>query len=206
MRPAYSIPSKHNAGRGRNDMSKKCSVEGCERKHLSNGFCRLHYDRWKNNGSPNKVQFYKDGHKKDNLAMYRIWSGMKTRCYNKKCKSYKHYGGRGIKVCDRWLGIDGFANFLDDMGKRPTDKHSLDRVDPNGPYSPENCRWATWKQQENNRRINKYYEYDGKKMTLPQWSRELGISLKTLHYRKYIKKLSVPKLLAPIDTRYSRQK
>lgn len=185
-------------------MSKICSVEGCGRKHLARGMCHLHYDRWMANGDPNKVQRIRNGSKKDNMEEYRILTGIKDRCLNKNSKNYPRYGGRGIKVCDRWLGKEGATNFLKDMGKRPSPKHSIDRINNDGDYCPENCRWATWTEQENNRRINVYYEYNGKKMTLPQWSRELGINLGTLYYRKYTKKLDVPELLAPIDIRYSR--
>lgn len=75
---------------------------------------------------------------------------MIQRCTNPKNPVFKHYGGRGIKVCDRWLGKDGFINFVKDMGKRPSSKHSIDRIDNDGNYEPANCRWATQKQQCNN--------------------------------------------------------
>jgi hypothetical protein len=78
---------------------------------------------------------------------------MKQRCYNSNHKSYKHYGGRGITVCDKWLGKQGIINFINDMGPKPTPLHSIDRYPNNdGNYEPNNCRWATSEQQIHNRR------------------------------------------------------
>lgn len=79
-------------------------------------------------------------------STYRIWAGMKNRCLNPKNKDFKHYGGRGITVCDQWMT---FSNFFADMGERPG-KLTLDRIDGAKGYEPDNCRWATMKQQRQN--------------------------------------------------------
>jgi hypothetical protein len=84
---------------------------------------------------------------------YAIWSTMKQRCLNPKFSAYRYYGARGVTVCDRWR--DDFAAFYADMGPRPSPKHSIDRIDNNGDYSPQNCRWATASQQQRNKRPHK---------------------------------------------------
>lgn len=83
-------------------------------------------------------------HKKQEYAIYH---GIKARCYNKNSTSYYNYGARGIKMCDSWLGKGGFKNFFKSMGERPSKKHSIDRINCNQDYSPDNCRWATPKEQ-----------------------------------------------------------
>ena len=105
------------------------------------------------------------------IPEYSAWKSMRDRCLNIKHKFYHHYGGRGITVCDRWLGENGFQRFIKDMGFKPSEKHSLDRIDNNGGYNPTNCRWATWIEQKNNRRVNVFIEHNGMRLTKAQWAR-----------------------------------
>lgn len=110
---------------------------------------------------------------------YKSWAGMISRCTNPKNPNFKDYLGRGITVCKRWLD---FNNFFEDMGLRPSN-HSIERIDNNGNYEPGNCRWATQAEQTLNTRKNVYITYQGKTLTLSQWSKETGINQTTLSER-----------------------
>lgn len=105
---------------------------------------------------------------------YNTWRSMYARCYNKQNKSYKNYGKRGISVCKRWRF--SFENFFADMGNKPSNIHSLDRYpNNNGNYKKSNCRWATPRQQSNNRRNSRIIKHNGAIMTLAEWTRFLNV-------------------------------
>lgn len=133
-----------------------------------------------------KIKKFKT-HGMSRTPTHRTWESMKHRCYNENYYLFKHYGGRGIKVCDRWK--NSFENFLEDMGSRPKNK-TIDRIDVNGNYEPGNCRWATPKEQGRNTRFNKRYVFNGKKRTLGEISEITGIKEATLRTRIYRDKLS----------------
>lgn len=120
-------------------------------------------------------------HQKSGTPEYLAWTNIKRRCYNKNNASYHAYGARGIKMCDRWR--EDFLNFLADMGERPSDLHSIDRIDVNGDYEPANCRWTTNAEQQNNKRSNIIIEHDGRSQTMTAWAREIGINTDTLWRR-----------------------
>ena len=107
-------------------------------------------------------------HDKSNTRLYSIWCDIKKRCYNLNCKSYKNYGGRGIKVCDVWC--NDFMNFYNwAMSHNYNDTLTIDRIDVNGNYEPNNCRWSTAKQQARNKRNNRYITINGETHCLSEW-------------------------------------
>lgn len=126
--------------------------------------------------SPNRKHGFTTGETRPRV--YIIWKGMRARCRD---EYYTWYVGRGIKICDRWM--ESFENFLKDMGHPPTDSHTLDRIDNNGNYELSNCRWATAKEQANNRTSSRYLEHNGTRLTVAQWADKVGLQMKTLHAR-----------------------
>lgn len=119
---------------------------------------------------------------------YAVWKRLRERCSNARNKSYADYGGRGIRVCRRWAK---FENFLADMGERPTAKHSIERMDNDGDYSPGNCCWGTAKRQANNRRSSLRFEFNGAQITIQEIAAQTGLTYSCLHWRLRTAKMAV---------------
>ncbi len=115
-----------------------------------------------------------------NTPTYHSWINMRQRCSNPKNPDYPRYGGRGIKVSQRWL--TSFENFVEDMGVAPKG-YSIDRINNNGDYEPGNCRWATQKEQQNNRSSNKNITYKGETLGICEWAERLGGGVSLVTYR-----------------------
>lgn len=112
---------------------------------------------------------------------YRIWLEMKRRCVDRKNKSYARYGGRGISVCKQWM--ESFDSFVRDVGPRPSDHHTIERMDNAGDYTPGNVRWATTAEQARNQRSNRRYSFQGESHILTDWASIRGIHPDTLRSR-----------------------
>ncbi len=129
---------------------------------------------------------------------YKIWEAMIRRCSVPSCKEYEFYGGRGIKVCDRWRS--SFEAFYADMGARPSSTHQIDRQDNYGNYEPGNCRWAVTETQARNRRSNIVVEYAGEQMILKDAAILAGVMPATA-YRRHAKGWPIERVLSPLDYR-----
>ena len=112
---------------------------------------------------------------------YDTWAAMKARCTNKNNKEFARYGGRGITICASWMA--SFEQFLADMGEKPSSSHSIERIDHNGNYSPENCRWATTVEQSRNKRNNRWITANGKTMLIGDWAKEIGLEKSSIYLR-----------------------
>ncbi len=119
-----------------------------------------------------KTHCHEIKHGMHKTAEYNIWHGMKTRCLNPNAPDFPMYGGRGITVCEHWK--NSFTSFFSDMGARPP-KSSLERIDTNGPYAPDNCRWATPTEQQRNRRDSIFLIYKGERLNIHVWAERLGV-------------------------------
>ena len=140
--------------------SRLCSE--CGNPHYAKGLCHMHWQRLRRHGDVNVVLpgNRKHGHSKDDrggrTSEYRSWQAMKDRCLNPKNTRYHYYGERGVSVCARWIA--SFADFLADVGLKPSSRHTLERKNNDGNYERDSVRWATRKEQANNRRSTRVVE------------------------------------------------
>lgn len=134
---------------------------------------------------------------------YQSWHAMKQRCYNPSAVKYDRYGGRGITVCHRWR--TSFQNFLDDMGRKPSPSHSIDRIDNDGNYEPSNCRWATRQEQTRNTTSTNLLTYNGETLCVTDWAAKIGIAPNTLANRLAVGWPLAKALTAPATPRSNRR-
>lgn len=162
-------------------ITRICSVDECTRKATKRGWCQKHYDRWYRNGDPLITKYDRSVRGITKLPEYKVWQDMKARCYYPKTNGFERYGGRGITVCNEWL--HSFATFYKDIGSRPSPKYEIERINNSLGYSKENCKWATHKEQSNNRRSNILFTFSGQTKTLKQWCEYLNLNYKTVWMR-----------------------
>lgn len=152
------------------NLCRGCAREFSSRADAKTVFC--------SRTCANVHTFVKHGDSKS--PEHRVWSGMLKRCYGPNTQAFKHYGGRGITVCERWKN---YSNFLNDMGRRPSPSHSIERIDNGGNYEPSNCRWATSKEQCNNRTSNVVLTIGAVSKTVTEWCELTGQSTSRVYRR-----------------------
>jgi len=139
----------------------------------------------------------KETHGKSKIPEYRTWVSMKARCYNPNNSGYKKYGGKGLGVCEKW--VNDFGQFFIDMGKKPTKKHSLDRINGRLGYSKENCKWSTPQEQAQNTTKTRWISYDGVTMCLSEWAEYFNMTTGKLGY--LLKKQDISELYKKYNSR-----
>ena len=144
-------------------------------------------------------------HHLSNTRLYVIWNHMKRRCYEKSNPAYKYYGARGVTVCNEWLDFESFYNWAISNGYR--DDLTIDRINNDGDYKPDNCRWVNMKTQSNNRRSCHMITYNGETKNLTQWCNELNLNYKLVHDRIVSKGWSFERAITtPVDVKKRNNK
>jgi hypothetical protein len=161
-----------------------CMVTDCESRSCVKGLCKRHYQRWHRYGDSSICHPLGSGklmRGNSTRPEYTVWEQMISRCENRKNKDYQRYGGRGIQVCARWR--KSFTAFFGDMGTKPSAQHSIERQNNDGDYEPNNCCWATRREQVRNTRRNLFLEHHGRVACLVEWAETTGLSRHAIRSR-----------------------
>lgn len=161
------------------NIGKKCGYHSCNNPAIKRGYCDTHYHSAIRDGVLITTPRMNKKAGVSRHPLYRTWASMRSRCYDANHQDYLLYGGRGIRICERWSSDSGFLNFVEDMGPRP-DGCTIDRIDVNGDYCPENCRWADSKTQAYNRRNNLSISYAGRRFTVQEIAKINGQNPETI--------------------------
>lgn len=178
----------------RNGRSKSC---GCLARELTSARDSI------------PPSFFVHGESSPATPEYTTWRNMIKRCHFPKDRRYKNYGARGIEVCAQWRGSKGFEAFLLGMGRRPSALHSIERKDNDGPYSKDNCRWATRAEQNRNRRANHWITANGETLTITDWANRLGVRQDVIQHRlksgwREVDAVSISKVPKHLTRQYSK--
>ena len=170
-----------------------CKIEGCKKRGAIDnnkeifvlGYCASHRARFKKYGDPLEIRsiFGEDRSKNE---LYNVFFKIKSRCYNEKDKAYKNYGGRGIKMSEEFLGHQGFNNFCDCLGGKPSENYSVDRINNNGDYAPGNIKWSNRHQQSKNRRSNNEFVGVSWDKSKNRWLAQICINRKHIYLGLYV--------------------
>lgn len=176
---------------------------GKDKHRTSHWFCRCDCGRYTiatgthlKKGSHRRCRHHGTGnlkHGESGSVEHSLWRAIIDRCHNKRNKAFKHYGGRGIRICDEWR--ESFSAFLAAVGRRPSPKHTLERINNDGNYEPGNVKWATMLEQAQNRRNVMRITYKGKTKTLTGWARAKGLTASALEYRLKVRGCSIEEAL-----------
>ena len=171
---------------------KTCTIDWCDKKHEAKWYCSRHYYKflrhWDANFKKMKKEYIKKTPKEKSTKnpLYSTYQWMKTRIYNPNAKAYKNYWWRGITICDRWLWKDWFTNFYNDMGDRP-DWHTLDRINNDWNYCPENCKWSIWNEQTSNTSRNNKIPWVSYVPSRYRYVALITLNKKTIHLWYFLK-------------------